>query len=374
MCYAVDTWRGDEQAGFYGEEVFIDVNACNERRYARFSRLLRMTFDEALHEFSDESIDLLHIDGLHTYEAVRHDFEAWLPKLARGAVVMFHDTGVREGDFGVWRLWEELQAQYPHHIEFPHSNGLGVLQLNGAPGASRQQWLRLDRAETNRLTTYFAALGLRLVERFELKAELSASKHDVTARDAHIANLGRAVVQRDAQIADLTQHASNLDAMIADLRQHASNLDATIVDLRQHASNLDAIVADLRQHASNLAQELLTRDAHIGNLGRVVAERNRELADLRQIVSNLNTLTADLEYRESNLTQELSVREATIANLNQTLAERDDLIVNLGRDVHAIRHSTSWRLTAPLRWVAVGIRKARRQAFINVGPTSRHSE
>src|SRR5262249_37555106 len=66
-CYAVDTWRGDEHAGHYSEEVFDAVSRHHHEHYAAFARLLRMTFDEAVHYFGDESVDLLHIDGLHTY-------------------------------------------------------------------------------------------------------------------------------------------------------------------------------------------------------------------------------------------------------------------------------------------------------------------
>ncbi len=317
-CYAVDTWQGDEHAGLYDEKVFAQVNTHNEERYAVFSRLLRMTFDDALSHFSEASIELLHIDGLHTYEAVRHDFEAWLPKLAPGGVVMFHDTGVRERNFGVWKLWEELQTNYPDHIEFSHSHGLGILQLNNAPEARMQKWLRLDRSGKDRLRTYFAVLGLQQVERFELNAELTTSRHEVLARDAQVA------------------------------------------DLRQHASNLEAIIVDLRQQASNLEQELSTREANIAKLGRAAAERDAQIADLRQ--------------HASNLTQELSSRDAVVASRGQDLAARDDLIADLSRDVDAIRHSTSWRITAPLRWVAVGIRKARRGGDATVGQTGSPSE
>src|SRR5271165_596754 len=130
-CYAVDTWKGDDQAGQYGEEVYSRFRRIHDERFSSFSKPLRCTFDEALQYMSDDCIDLLHIDGFHTYEAVRHDFEAWRPKLSERAVVLFHDTNVREGNFGVWRLWEELQEEYSC-FEFLHGHGLGVLAFGRA--------------------------------------------------------------------------------------------------------------------------------------------------------------------------------------------------------------------------------------------------
>lgn len=186
-CYAVDTWQGDQHAGFYENDIFRNVNEHNEAYYATFSRLLRMTFDDALAYFSDGSIDLLHIDGLHTYEAVRHDFNSWLPKLAPGAIVLFHDTNVRERGFGVWRLWEELSAQYPNHIEFSHSYGLGVLQVGDKVEKRSLFWLQSDFPKKEQLQRFFAALGARQIERFELSRARStiASLHETVSSLDH---------------------------------------------------------------------------------------------------------------------------------------------------------------------------------------------
>ena len=128
-CFAVDSWQGDAHAGFFDEAVYRDVQAFNDAHYGGFSELIRADFDTAVAHFADGSIDLLHIDGFHTYEAVRHDYETWRPKLSERAVVLFHDTNVRRDDFGVHRFFSELAGRHPH-FEFLHGNGLGVV----APG------------------------------------------------------------------------------------------------------------------------------------------------------------------------------------------------------------------------------------------------
>jgi hypothetical protein len=127
--YAVDNWTGDLHTGLYGSAVFEAVSAHNAAHYSSFSTLLRMSFDEAAARFEDGTVDLLHLDGCHTYAAVKHDFETWLPRVSIGGIILIHDIDVRKDDFGVWRFWEEVSGCFPS-FAFHHSCGLGVLINN----------------------------------------------------------------------------------------------------------------------------------------------------------------------------------------------------------------------------------------------------
>ena len=126
-CYGIDHWRGDNQCGYYGPDVLAELRAYHDARYSTFSRLVERSFDEALEMFDDGVVDLLHLDGYHTYEAVAHDVASWLPKMRRGGVMVLHDIAERRPDFGVWQVWEALKARYPIYREFAHGHGLGIV-------------------------------------------------------------------------------------------------------------------------------------------------------------------------------------------------------------------------------------------------------
>lgn len=167
-CYGVDTFQGDEHAGLYGSEVESELRVRHDALYGGFSRIVKATFDEAATAMSDGSIDLLHIDGFHSYEAVAHDFATWLPKLSRRGVVLFHDINVRERAFGVWQLWNELSARYPH-FAFHHGHGLGVLAVGPEVPAELAQFLELDNTMAGRAGELFFLLGNRLTLQQEVK-------------------------------------------------------------------------------------------------------------------------------------------------------------------------------------------------------------
>ena len=54
-------------------------------------------------------IDFLYIDGDHTYNGVKKDYDMYSPLVRKGGVVAFHDIVTRSRNCGVHQLWDELK-------------------------------------------------------------------------------------------------------------------------------------------------------------------------------------------------------------------------------------------------------------------------
>jgi GT2 family glycosyltransferase len=322
-CFAVDTWTGDEHAGLYGAEVLADLKAYHDPRYSRFSTLLQSRFEDAVKHFDDEYIDLLHIDGLHTYEAVKHDFTTWKPKLSGRAIVLLHDIEVRQDDFGVWRFWAELQQQYPS-LQFSFSNGLGIVAV-GAPPAPMKHWFDLPPLQFRVLHDLLEALGRRII------AEASAC-------------------QATTRIEDLTAALSS-----AQENTHAewTLRIQTEKELQHEQQNLMTAKDDLGKMRAQMEGEREKMRA------QMEGERERMRAQLEGELEGLRAQLQDLKVSHSTQQRQLAETEA-----RADFYRREHL--------QAIT-SRSWQVTAPLRAVTalLGRRKERTepQPFL-AAPTS----
>lgn len=164
-CFAVDTWEGDEQSGFYDpDSVLPTLRAHHDALYGGFSTLVQAEFDEAVEQVDDGTIDLLHLDGAYTYEAARHAFERWLPKMSERGVMLFHNASERHDPrYGVWRQWEVVSWRYPSFL-FPHGHGLGIAAVGAEPPADLLAFLRYANENAAVVRQFFAEMGERIVD------------------------------------------------------------------------------------------------------------------------------------------------------------------------------------------------------------------
>jgi predicted O-methyltransferase YrrM len=133
---AIDPHRKTEWNDYQSVDTFETItHNLSVLELTDWVEILRCTSDEAAKGWT-ATIDMIFIDGDHSYPGVKHDWELFVPHVGPFGVVVFHDTlwdllsnlGPVRGDMGVPRFVEELRSEGYPVITIDKDYGVSMVQ------------------------------------------------------------------------------------------------------------------------------------------------------------------------------------------------------------------------------------------------------
>lgn len=362
-CYGVDTWVGDPHAGYYGEQILSELKGFHDGNYSSFSRLIRGTFDEAARGFAAGSIDLLHIDGMHTYDAVKHDWVTWLPKLSPRAIVLFHDINVREMDFGVWQLWDEIKTTFPNY-EFKHGHGLGVLAVGSEIVPAARFLFDLKDKQFALIGQFFARLGhyltiskaaqnesLRTASR-EINLEKTLSEQTDKLTEYHIACTNKDVELQRLRL-ELNDSNTRLTTEVASLHKKLAEYHFACTEKDEQIATREKAIAELASKLSEADARITSNESQLNGLAKRIEETEAALQEQVQRATQNQIHKHDLEsqlqrMRETELEFQ-RLREMDVQRVRDLESQLRTLQHNLAAVTGGMSYKLGRVVTAPLR-------------------------
>lgn len=385
-CQAIDKLDLDARChGVALKDVEANIPASvsnyNTQHYGDFSQLHTEDMREVVNQFSDGSIDLLHIDmdtqDESILDSLSHD---WVRKLSPQGIVLLHGVTSRFSDIRSRKFLDRLIASYPS-ITLRGGEGLTAVLY----GEERQERLvkmadlTFGMAGYSEVHHVFNRLGAAHSFEWTARDEAETAAKMRKACEISANGLQKSEEQRET----LQKRVEALDSAYDARTEQIAVLQGKLFDLQVAQEKKDGVIAELTvEHGADRAELSSLRVAFEkaqAEQVEAIAIRDAALADSQQAVEDLKAqmttrfneiaiLTRMLQTLEEEqvtaLAKEKQVRESEVNALNKTLATRENDMrvlhkrlddVNAHRD--ALLNSTSWKLTHPMRIASKALRK-----------------
>lgn len=369
--WAVDTWEGDSfTENDYTENIYQAYKEIQDNCFSRQNcEMLRMTFDEAYEKFEDYTIDLLHIDGSHNYEDVKHDFFKWKDRVKQDGVVFFHDIG--EDDLygkkmGSHIFWEELRKEYPYTLEFPFSFGLGILffDRSGFENFKKSVDFSYYQRKANMAAAEFKDtlrkdfFRLRDQERYieSLKKQEEINQQHLHRYETNTEQKDQYILELQGKIEELTETCQNL---FSDMKKSSSQYEN---DLKEYQKGIDQkenyikelletikkytdtdhekteYIEELCETVEKYQKNIEGKDSYIEELKKSLLDYQRNVQDKDQYISTLETEKKDLTDKCARMYESLQQNNAeyekNIESFKKDAAGKEAYIEELQDTIH----------------------------------------
>lgn len=318
--YAIDTWAGDSfTENDYREDIFDSYKKIQEQCFSeQDAYMLQMTFDQANSNFADYSIDLLHIDGSHTYKDCHHDFETWLPKVKEDGVILFHDISDDKLDgelLGSHLFWKEIKEKYPYTMEFRYSFGLGILLFNEKLYRNIRSAFDFDYYQ--QLENHASVINKDIIRKqyFELrdtKKYIEFLQSQLSISQSNVHEYEKTQEQKDSYIRDLEM----------------KNKDLTEI-CRNEETEISKINAIYEENLSGYQTDIAAKDAFIEELRSTVQKYKETVEGKNQYISDLEESIELFKHNDSEKQKYVEELSETIQKYKDTVRSKDQYIADL---------------------------------------------
>ena len=127
-------WGGEGFARTSATLQYIRDNSFPELSFIGGDSKDKKVYEKLEEVIGDEQIDFLMIDGDHSYEGVKKDYEIFSRKVRKGGLIAFHDICEHSVESGceVKKFWDELREgkDYVQYVVEPLNwGGIGVIRV-----------------------------------------------------------------------------------------------------------------------------------------------------------------------------------------------------------------------------------------------------
>ena len=206
----------------------------------------------------------------------------------------------------------------------------------------------------------------------ELSAELGSAREALTEREGRIGELSaelgsarEALAEREGRIGELSAELGSAREVLAEREGRIGELSAELGSAREVLAEREGRIGELSAELGSAREALAEREGRIGGLSaelgsarEALAEREGRIGGLSAELGSAREALAEREGRIGGLSAELG-------SAREVLTEREGRITWLDTELFEIRASTSWRLTAPIRYVGLPVKRIiRRIKFV----------
>ncbi|MFW8595917.1 hypothetical protein [Cribrihabitans neustonicus] len=346
LCQAVDKLGLDSLCiGVDDRPLNPDAAQFNQRNYADFSQFCRAS-EEAPEDClpAGSKADMVIVARPASKAMITALSTAWLPRMAEEGILLF----LQEPEAEAAKAFHTAFAADEQTFTLWQHGGVSLVLRGGDHSERLQRLVRLKPGRPGFVaaSTVFRRLG-----------ELHSKSIELEQADAGLTQARQSAALSAAELqkaqAELKTRAGQEEALpklrreLAHARQQNSLLQEELERIRTRLPTLEEEVPSLRKLLSEQEEALAERYSDIAALGLEIQENTKEIAALRA--------ERDASRQEAAALKE-QLKE--LAALKEQLTAAQEQRDAFAERVRALEHSTSWKVTAPLRKAVLTLKRA----------------